>query len=229
MNNVQIVNTAQKKKEILDAYAFRHATKQFDPDRKISDEDFRFILETGRLSPSSVGFEGWKFLVVQNEELRMKIREVSFGGQGQLPTASHFVILLARKDVRYDSKYVEYIYKNIKGLSDEAFKHIPSAYKNFQENDIRILDNERTLIDWASKQTYIPLANMMTAAAQIGIDSCPMEGYNKEKVTAILKDAGILDEEVYDLSVMVTFGYRAAEPKHPQTRRPLDEVVEWVH
>ncbi|SFE23498.1 Nitroreductase [Paenibacillus catalpae] len=223
------MNTALKKKEILDAFAFRHATKEFDPNRKIPDEDFQFILETGRLSPSSVGFEAWKFLVVQNEEIRTKIREVAFGGKGQLPTASHLVILLARKDVRYDSKYVEYIYKKVKGLSDEAFKTIPVVYKEFQENDLHILDNERTLIDWASKQTYIPLANMMTAAAQIGIDSCPMEGFNKEKVTKVLKDAGVLDDEVYDLSVMVTFGYRAADPKHPQARRPIDEVVEWVH
>ncbi|MCM3630058.1 NAD(P)H-dependent oxidoreductase [Paenibacillus glycanilyticus] len=223
------MNNAQKKKEVLDAFAFRHATKEFDPNRKVSDEDFQFILETGRLSPSSVGFEAWKFLVVQNQEIRMKIREVAFGGQGQLPTASHLIILLARKDVRYDSEYVEYIYKNIKGLSDEAFKTIPVVYKDFQENDLHILDNERTLIDWSSKQTYIPLANMMTAAAQIGIDSCPMEGFNKEKVTRILKDAGVLNDELYELSVMVAFGYRVSEPRFPQVRRPMDEVVEWIH
>ncbi|NMO94291.1 NAD(P)H-dependent oxidoreductase [Paenibacillus lemnae] len=222
------MNIQQKKKEILEAFTFRHAAKSFDPSKKISDEDFQFILETGRLSPSSVGFEPWKFLVLQNEELREKIREVSFGGQGQIPTASHLVVLLARKDARYDSKYVEYIYKNIKGFSEEAFKPIPVVYEDFQRNDFRILDNERTLIDWASKQTYLPLANMMTAAAQIGIDSCPMEGFNLDKVTRILKEADVLDDETYELSVMVAFGYRAEDPKHPQARRAIEEIVEWV-
>jgi len=222
------MNIQQKKIEILDAFSFRHATKSFDPTKKISDEDFQFILETGRLSPSSVGFEPWKFLVVQNEELRMKIREVSFGGQGQIPTASHLLILLVRKDVRYDSKYVEYIYRNIKGFSEEAFKPIPAAYEDFQRNDLHILDNERTLIDWASKQTYLPLANMMTAAAQIGIDSCPMEGFNFDKVTSILTEAGVLDNEIYEPSVMVAFGYRTTDPQHPQARRAMEEVVEWV-
>ncbi|MNZ60872.1 putative NAD(P)H nitroreductase [compost metagenome] len=69
----------------------------------------------------------------------------------------------------------------------------------------------------------------MTAAAQIGIDSCPMEGFNKDKVTQVLKDAVVLDTEVYELSVMVAFGYRAAEPKYPQARRAIYEVVEWVY
>jgi hypothetical protein len=85
-----------KKEEILKAFSFRHATKEFDPNMKISDEDFQFILETGRLSPSSVGYETWKFLVVQNMELREKLREVSWGAQGQLPTASHFLVIVAR-------------------------------------------------------------------------------------------------------------------------------------
>lgn len=61
-----------KKQEILDAFQFRHATKEFDPDRKISDEDFQFILEAGRLSPSSVGLEPWQFVVVQNKESCVK-------------------------------------------------------------------------------------------------------------------------------------------------------------
>ncbi len=48
---------ADVKKQILDAYNFRHATKEFDPNKKVSDSDFEFILETGRLSPSSLGLE----------------------------------------------------------------------------------------------------------------------------------------------------------------------------
>ncbi|MDP4098288.1 NAD(P)H-dependent oxidoreductase [Paenibacillus sp. P96] len=77
------------------AFEFRHATKEFDPTKKISAEDFNVILETARLSPSSVGLEPWKFVVVQNPDLREKLRTVSWGAQGQMPTASHVVLILA--------------------------------------------------------------------------------------------------------------------------------------
>ena len=82
--------------------------------------------------------------------------------------------------------------------------------------------------DWASKQTYIALANMMTAAALIGVDSCPMEGFIPEDVERILSEEGILDKESYNLSVMVAFGYRKTDPQFPKTRQNLDKIVQWV-
>ncbi|TYR80636.1 NAD(P)H-dependent oxidoreductase [Priestia megaterium] len=223
-----MTNKPLKKKEILDAFQFRHATKAFDSNKKISDEDFNFILETGRLSPSSVGFEPWKFLVIQNSNLREKLKKVSWGAQGQLPTASHFVIILARKDVRYDSEYVTNHMKNVKKVPDELMDTLSSRYRTFQEHDLHILDNDRTLFDWASKQTYITLANMMTAAAQIGIDSCPIEGFNFESVHNILEEEGLLEEGALEVSVMVAFGYRKEEPQREKTRKELAQVVEWI-
>ena len=82
---------------IINAFNFRHATKRFDSDKKISESEFNTILEAGRLSPSSLGLEPWKFIVVQNAEIRNKLKEISWGARGQLETASHFVILLAKK------------------------------------------------------------------------------------------------------------------------------------
>lgn len=69
------------KDQILAAYKFRHATKEFDSHKKISDSDFEFILETGRLSPSSFGFEPWKFVVVQSKDMREKLLPYSWGPQ----------------------------------------------------------------------------------------------------------------------------------------------------
>ncbi|CAH0344545.1 NAD(P)H-dependent oxidoreductase [Bacillus sp. CECT 9360] len=216
------------KQQILNAFQFRHATKEFDPTRKIPDEDFNFILETGRLSPSSVGFEPWKFLVVQNPELRKKLREVSWGAQGQLATASHFVIILARKNMRFDSEYVRNHLKTVKKMSDESIENASVRYKEFQESDLNLFESERTLFDWASKQTYIALANMMTAAAQIGIDSCPMEGFEYESVNKILLEEGLLEDGQLAPSVMVAFGYRAEDPKRSKSRKDIDQIVEWV-
>jgi nitroreductase len=219
----------RKKEEVLEAFRFRHATKSFDPTKKISDEDFDYILEAGRLSPSSVGYEPWKFLVVQNATLREKLREVSWGAQGQLPTASHFVVILARtiKDTKYDSEYVRNQMLQVKKFPEELMGKILERYKTFQEEDLHLLDNDRTMLDWAGKQTYIALANMMTAAALIGIDSCPIEGYNFDEVQKILEEEDLLEEGHLAVSVMVAFGYRDKEPR-PKTRKEIKDIVQWI-
>ncbi|MFC0470425.1 NAD(P)H-dependent oxidoreductase [Halalkalibacter kiskunsagensis] len=224
-----MTNNVSKNKEILDAFTFRHATKEFDPTKKISKEDFDLILEAGRLSPSSVGYEPWKFVVVQNLELREKLQEVSWGAQGQLPTASHFVVILARtiKDTKYDSEYVKDQMLNVKKFPADLFDKIKARYKSFQEDDLHLLENERTMLDWAGKQTYIALANMMTAAALIGIDSCPVEGFNFDKVQEILEEENLLEDGHLAISVMVAFGYRAKEPR-PKTRKEVKDVVQWI-
>jgi nitroreductase len=226
MNN----KLGEKKQEILEAFQFRHATKEFDPTKKISDSDFEFILETGRQSPSSFGYEPWKFIIVQNQELREKLMPAAWGAQGQLKTASHFVLVLSRtvKDMHYDSDYIKYMMDDIMQIPSEGQKMRHQFYKQFQESDFNLLESERAVFDWATKQSYIALGNMMTSAAQIGIDSCPMEGFDKEKLEAILKEEGILKDDNLELSVMVAFGYRVVEPKYGKTRQPMSDIVEWI-
>lgn len=218
------------KEEILKAYQFRHACKEFDVNKKISDEDFHFILETGRLSPSSFGFEPWKFVVIQNQDIRNKLLPVAWGAQKQLPTASHFVVILARKkeEMIYNSSYISNFMQNIQQLPEEVITMKRGFYKEFQENDFQLLESDRAMFDWASKQTYIALGNMMTAAAQIGIDSCPIEGFQQEKVEAILKEEGIISDDTFGVSVLVAFGYRLEEPKRDKTRQTMDMIVEWI-
>lgn len=217
------------KEEILEAFQFRHATKEFDPNKEISDDDFRFILETGRLSPSSFGFEPWRFVVVQNAELRGKIKNTAWGAFGKLPEASHFVIILARTklDTKYDSDYLRDHFTNVKQLPEDFMAKYLERVEEFQKVDFNLLEGDRPLYDWASKQSYIALANMMTAAAQIGIDSCPIEGFNIESMNKLLEEQGLLEDGHFKISVMVAFGYRVKEPNE-KTRRPFDDVVKWV-
>lgn len=215
------------KEEILKAFHFRHATKEFDPSKTISDEDFKFILETGRLSPSSFSSEPWKFVVVQNEQLLNKIKSSSYGAASKLPEASHFVIILSRtpRDMRYDSAYQRE--QQSKAVPKERLSRHLEIFEEFQRHDFRLLDHERFLTDWGIKQTYIPLANMMTAAALIGIDSCPIEGFNIEKINQLLEEEGLLEDGHFTISVMLAFGYRKKEPG-PRIRLPFDDVVKWV-
>ena len=216
-----------EKQIILQAFNFRHACKTFDPQRKIPDDDFRFILETGRLSPSSFGFEPWRFLVIQDMALREKLRAVSWGAQGQFPSASHVVAILARKeDMRPGSDYTEHMMRDVIRMSDEAISRRHKFYPQFHETDFG-LDTPRAVFDWSCRQAYIALANMLTAAAMIGIDSCPIEGFNQQNAEAVLNGAGLLEHGRFGLAVMAAFGYRL-NPQPVKTRQALEEVVRWV-
>lgn len=213
--------------KFFDAMKFRHATKEFDETKKIGDEDFKAILEAGRLSPSSFGFEPWKFVIIQNDELREKLKEFTWGGQGQLPTASHFVIILARKkSLRYGSKYIDHMLKDIKQLPEDIVALYYQFIEKFQKSDFKLLETERNLFDWACRQTYIALANMMTGAAYMGIDSCPMEGFEADKMEKFMKEELKIDTDEFGVSVMVAFGYRAKEPR-PSARQKLEEITSW--
>ncbi|MDO4769028.1 MAG: NAD(P)H-dependent oxidoreductase [Brachymonas sp.] len=218
--------TPISKQQVLDAFHFRAATRAYDPAKKISDDDFNYILELARLSPSSVGAEPWQLLVIQNSALRQALKPVSWGMATQVDDASHLVVLLAKKNARYDSDFFREVMAR-RGLEGEKAEQALARYQQFQSQDANVLESERTLFDWACKQTYIALANMMTGAALIGIDSCPVEGFSHAAVERILAEAGLFDLAEWGVSVMVTFGYRAKEPR-PKVRKPLDEIVRWV-
>jgi nitroreductase len=220
-----------KRQEILEAFNFRRAIKTFDPTKKISEEDFNVILEAARLSPSSIGFEPWKFLIVQNQEFREKLKEISPGAQGHLPTASHFVIILARtiKDTKYDSEYVKNQMLNVMGFPAEMYDQMKDIYKEFQEDQQNLLVNERKMLDWAKRQTFLPFANMMTVGALLGIDSCPIEGFYIDKVEKLLAEENLLEDGHLAVSAMVAFGYRANEPQFPRGRKDMKDIVQWIN
>lgn len=217
------------KNEILDILNFRHACKEFDLQQPISPADFSVILEAGRLSPSSFGLEPWKFVVLNNKELRDKIYPVTWGGQKQLLTAPHFVLILARSadDMKYDSEYVAQTFRDVHHSSDKILLDRQAHLKKFQERDFD-LSTKRDLSNWSAKQSYIALANMMTTAAILGIDSCPICGFDMRAVEEILSQSGVLDKKHFNLVCMVAFGYRALEPR-TKNRRDLKEIVEYFN
>ena len=214
------------RQQALDIFRRRVSTRYYDPARKISAEDFAAILDFGRLSPSSVGSEPWKFLVIQNQELREKIKPVAWGMQATIAEASHLVILLAKKHARYDTPFFSELMDR-RGFTPEQRAAALERYRSFQIHDIAIADDERALFDWASKQSYIALANMLTGAAMLGIDSCPIEGMDYAAVEHILAQAGLLDPAEYGVSVAATFGYRARDIQ-PKPRRDAAETVVWA-
>lgn len=216
------------KEEIINAFNFRHATKEFDATKTISDDDMKFILEAAHLSPSSFGFEPWHFIVVQDKELRELLKPVAWGAPLKLDTASHFLLGLSMKApmVKHDSEYIMHMMKDVKQLPADVIEMYSKFYREFQERDFD-LDTDKKLFDWSSKQTYIALGNMMTAAALTGIDSCPIEGFHQENAEALLKEKFGVDTDKYGLSFMTAFGYRKADPEFGKSRRNFDDIVTW--
>jgi len=215
------------KEHVISAFQYRHATRAFTATKKLTEADFNFFLEAGRLSPSSIGLEPWKFVVVQNPELRNKLKTVSPGAQGQLDTASHFLIILARTNVRYDSEYVIDQMKNVQQMPQEVVTYVSEALREVQQ--VRgLLSDERLMYEWSAKQTYIAMGNMMTAAALAGIDSCPIEGFDYAAVDHILEEEGFLENGNFKASVMVAFGYRSEEPQRAKIRSNMDKIVSWA-
>jgi len=203
-----------------EAMAFRHACKTFDPSKKISDEKMNYILEVGRTSPSSFGMEAWKFLVVMNEELKEKIRPLCWN-QPQITTCSHLVIILAGiENAKPSSGEVEKRFAR-RPLDKEALDGYVALYSNHLAET---LSSDKNIYEWTARQTYIAAGNMMTAAAFEGIDSCPIEGFEKENLEKLLD----LDTSKYQIAMLLPFGYRINE-QSTQLRLDFDEVVEFIN
>ena len=214
------------REEVVALQHQRYATKKFDPARRISDEDWAALVEVGRLAPSSLGFEPWKILLLNNEKMKQDLKSMAWGAVSMLDGASHFVIYLARTGVNYETPYIEKLMQEVRHRSydpDSAYAH---RIKSFQESDAK-LNDERSLFDWASKQTYIQMANMMNAAVLMGMDSCPIEGYDKAKVEAYLEEKGVLDTSEFGVSVMCAFGYRDEDIK-PKVRWNTESIYEVI-
>lgn len=203
----------------MDAMNFRHACKIFDETKKISDEDMRFILEAGRKSPSSFGMEAWKFLVITNDALKAKLKPLCWD-QAQITSCSHLVIILAGiNSVKVESGEVEKRFAR-REMPQEQLDFYINLYANHLKDT---LSSDEKIYAWTAKQSAIAAANMMTAAACIKIDSCPIEGFEKKKVEELLE----IDPSQYQLSLVLPFGYRLHE-QSTQLRLSFDEVVEYI-
>jgi nitroreductase len=205
--------------QFMNAMNFRHACKIFDENKKIPDEDMHFILECGRKSPSSFGMEAWKFLVITNEALKAKLRPACWN-QVQITSCSHLVVILAGiESVKPESGEVKKRFAR-REMPQESLDMYMDLYAKHLE---KTLSSDENIYCWTARQTYIAAANMMSGAAFIAIDSCPIEGFEKEKVEEILE----LDTTKFQVAMILPFGYRL-NPQPKQIRLPFEEVVEFI-
>jgi nitroreductase len=205
------------KKTLLEAYQFRHACKLFDETKKISNEDFDFILETARLSPTSFGMEGVRLLVVTNKELKRELKP-SCWNQNQIDSCSHLVIFKTRtKDLQPYSEWTKEKFAQ-RGLPQEAQEKYMEVYANFHKS---LKSND--IYEWGTRQAYILFSSMITSAALLEIDSCPIEGFEKDKLEEKLQ----IDTNEEEIALVCTFGYRVnSQPE--KYRLSIDKMCEFI-
>ena len=197
---------------IKDLLLKRYATKKFDPDFKVSQEDLDYVLECARLSASSINVQPWVITVVTNPELRAKLREASYG-QPQVTDGSALIILSVLKDptVRID-RTAEIIAANSSQESADNFKKMANGWSR---------NGAEQALPWLQRQSYLALQAMILAAMDRGLDTCPMEGFDPVKYAEIL---GMTDAVP---TALLPIG-KALEPGHPKVRVPMEDIVRWV-
>jgi nitroreductase len=206
---------------IVGALQWRYATKKFEPTKKISDADWKVLEQSLVLSPSSFGLQPWRFLVVQTPATREALVPHAWG-QRQVVDASHFVVLTALRNV--DDAYVQ---RFIQSTVDTRQLPADKAYP-FREMLIGFLKHiEGQHQPWTTRQVYLALGTLLTTAANLGVDACPMEGINPAEFDKVLN----LDGTPYTTVVAAALGYRHADDKYAglaKVRFPATDVVKYV-
>lgn len=199
----------------------RYATKKFDPSKKISPQDWSALEQAIVLSPSSFGLQPWKFFVINTPAIREKLMAASWG-QRQLVDASHLVIFALKKNLgEADVKHLIERTAEAHGVSVESLEQ-------YRQTMVGSLAGKKAGIDdWSARQVYIALGVFLSSAAMLGIDACPMEGFDPSQHDQILG----LGAKGYSAVVMAAVGYRAADDKYamaPKVRYHAEEVIEHV-
>lgn len=186
----------------LENRTWRYATKKFDATKKVSSEDFETLLEATRLSASSYGLQPYQILIIENKDIREKLKPVSWG-QSQITDASHLIVFASLTN--FGSELVDSYVSNVsttRDIPEESLKE----YSDFMKSNLLDLPKE-VKENWTAKQAYIALGNLMQAAAELKIDTCPMEGFEADKYDEILG----LAEKGLTATVVLPIGYRSEE------------------
>lgn len=216
-------DTVVTSEQLLQQLHWRYATKKFDPAKKIPPELWQTLEQALVLAPSSFGLQPWKFFVVTDPAIREQLVEQSWG-QRQVADASHLVVLAIKKNLNAEDvdRYVE-LMAAVRQVPLDSLQGMAGMIKGFLDNPPLPI----SLDEWATRQVYIALGQLMTAAALLGIDTCPMEGFNPAKYNEILG----LEELGYAAVVLCPVGYRAEDDKYatlPKVRYPNDVVIDYI-
>ena len=193
--------------ELLKALEWRYATKAFDPAKKILADTWQALEKALVLTPTSYGLQPYKFLVINDPAKRAELLPHSWG-QKQVVDASHFVVFTAKtKTTEAD---VDKLIKRTVEIRKLPTAEALGAYRFMMLGDVVNGPRGKIAHEWATRQTYIALGNLMTCAAMLGVDACPMEGLVPAEYDNILN----LNGSGYATVVACALGYRSADDKY---------------
>jgi nitroreductase len=203
---------------ILEHRTWRYATKKFDASKKISHQDLETLLEATRLSASSYGLQPYHVFVITNPEIREKLKPVSWN-QTQITDASHLIVFAHATD--FGEELVDDFITNLSDTRDIPLDGL-NGYAEMMKSNLLGLPTD-VKASWAGKQVYIALGNALQAAAELQIDTCPMEGFQPEEYNKIL---GLTDKNL-NAAVVLAVGYRSQEDETqhlPKVRKSKEEL-----
>jgi len=209
--------------QLITALEWRYATKVFDATAKIPVPLWGALEKSLILTPTSYGMQPYKFIIVQDAAIRAALLPHSWG-QKQVVDCSHYVVFLGRTEMKPAD-----VDKLIQRTSD--VRRVPieklTNYRDMVLSDIVNGPRGKNAHEWAARQAYIALGNLMTCAAVLGVDACPMEGIAPAEYDKVLK----LDGSGYKTVVACALGYRAAADKYaalPKVRYEAKDLVQNV-
>lgn len=206
---------------IIEALEWRYAVKKFDPDYKLKRGKLDRLSKALTLTATSMGMQLMEFLIIENKELQKAIRPIAYN-QAQIEECSHLIVLCRKNTV--EQKDINEIVQ----ITLEKRKVEPnqlSGYKKMLESSLNMEKNKQAI--WMENQVYIAMGNLLTVCAVEKIDACPMEGFDREKLDALLD----LDKKNLKSVLMCPVGKRSAEDKYKglkKIRRPEEKIITYI-
>ncbi len=211
---------------IIHDLASRFTAKQYDKNKRISEQDLQVIFESLRLSASSINSQPWRFVVIESDEARARLAktfEQNFQMNQKHAYEASQILLLAHKPYYQKEDFERVVQQNI---ADGRAKpeDMASEMKKFHFAE---LNTDETGFNgaWTKSQLYIALGNVLHTLARLGIDSTPMEGMDAEQINEAFADE--LGE--YRCEVLLAMGYSKAGEDYnaslPKSRLPMHSVL----
>jgi len=210
--------------QLNSALEWRYATKVFDATKKIPAQTWATLERALVLSPSSFGLQPYKFLIITDAAVRAQLMPATWG-QKQVVDCSHYVVFTARTTLgaEHIDAFINRI-AEVRGITTESLKGYRAMMNGSLIGDGTL---SKMIPEWSTRQAYIAIGNLMTSAAVLGVDACPIEGFEPDKYDEILKLKGSGFASV----VCCALGYRAAGDKYatlPKVRFPEKELVQHI-
>lgn len=204
--------------DYLKSLEWRYATKKFDASKELSEDQLNLLLDSIQLTASSYGLQPYEVFIVEDKEIRTKLSDAAWN-QPQILDANYVLVFAVNTNV--DETYLEKYMQNTAATRNISLEAL-SGFSDMIKNTVLTFPQEQK-VEWAKRQAYIALGNLLSTAAVHKIDACPMEGFDAAQFNEILD----LPSKNLDATVIATIGFRAEDDQMKdakKVRKPKNEL-----